>query len=311
MKVTKAAEARASGGTEQAMELINGYAKRELAPEEVFIFDLKLCDNQVDRDNERFSRAALEELAGLFVGKTGIFDHNWSAAGQKARIFSTQVVEDDTQSTAAGEPYAYLKASAYMLREGNEALIAEIEGGIKREVSVGCSMGKAVCSICGEERGSVKCGHMPGSIYGGRSCYFTLEEPKDAYEWSFVAVPAQTQAGVIKKFTRERKAATLEELAEEFADSGALKQLRALKEAAAVGNDHMAALREQVVKLSAMAGSGIDGEILRSAAGRMSYEELMGFRKAFEKKVDEMLPSATQLKSVRREEKISEEEFKV
>ena len=35
-----------------------------------------------------------------------------------------------------------------------EKLIADIEGGIKKEVSVGCAMGQARCSICGEPYGT-------------------------------------------------------------------------------------------------------------------------------------------------------------
>ena len=39
--------------------------------------------------------------------------------------------------------------------------------------------------------------------YGGKLCYFTLKAPTDAYEWSFVAVPAQRKAGVMKSFIYE------------------------------------------------------------------------------------------------------------
>ncbi|MFR6411127.1 MAG: hypothetical protein ACLUNX_03185 [Angelakisella sp.] len=35
-----------------------------------------LCDNDLDRDHECFTDAALEKLAVLFRGKTGIFDHD-------------------------------------------------------------------------------------------------------------------------------------------------------------------------------------------------------------------------------------------
>ena len=42
------------------------------------------------------------------------------------------------------------------------------------------------------------CGHRRGQTYDGRLCFFNLEEPADAYEWSFVAVPAQRKAGVVK-----------------------------------------------------------------------------------------------------------------
>ncbi|MFQ9918464.1 MAG: hypothetical protein ACLRWQ_20920 [Flavonifractor plautii] len=55
--------------------------------------------------------------------------------------------------TEAGEgPTAIWKGCAYLLRtEGNRELIAAIEGGIKKEVSVGCAVERSVCSICGEE----------------------------------------------------------------------------------------------------------------------------------------------------------------
>lgn len=80
--------------------------------------------------------------------------------------------------------------------EANQDLIAEIEGGIKKEISVGCAVNRSTCSICGSVAGS--CSHRRGQIYDGRLCFFNLEEPADAYEWSFVAVPAQRKAGVVK-----------------------------------------------------------------------------------------------------------------
>ncbi|MGM9521839.1 MAG: hypothetical protein ACI3VB_05100 [Oscillospiraceae bacterium] len=312
MKITKEAvpEGRLKA-TEEAMRLINGYSKRELAAEEVFIFELRLCDNQVDRDHERFSAKALKGLAELFVGKTGIFDHQWTSSGQKARIFKTEVVEEPERAGINGERYAYLKASAYMLREGNGELISEIEGGIKREVSVGCSMGSAICSICGEERGSAKCGHSAGREYGGKLCYFTLDDPKDAYEWSFVAVPAQKEAGVMKKYSVKEKASTLEELVKLSGDNKIAAELEKLKTAAAMGDSYISGLRNEVVRLSAMARSGIDEGTIKSTADKMSEEELLSFKKAFERKIDAMLPVRTQLIGGAAPVKSSGEEFKI
>ena len=74
--------------SQEDMALINGLAKSALKPEEVYTFSLRLCDNEIDRDFERFDREALERLKELFVGKSGIFDHQWSAAGQTARIYN-------------------------------------------------------------------------------------------------------------------------------------------------------------------------------------------------------------------------------
>lgn len=182
---------------EQDLAGINALARRELTVEEVYAFPVRLCDNEVDRDFEQFSRKSLEKLAELFVGKSGLFDHQWTALGQTARLYKAEVVEEPEHLTATGEPLCYLKGWAYMLRnEQTEPLIDQIEAGIKKEVSVGCAISRSICSICGRESGH--CGHQKGRQYEGKLCYFILEDPTDAYEWSFVAVPAQPAAGVIK-----------------------------------------------------------------------------------------------------------------
>ena len=187
--------------TAEELARINRFAKKELRAEEVYTFAVKLCDNEVDRDFERFDRAALEKLAELFVGRTGIFDHSWSAGGQTARIYRAEVIEEETRTTA-GDKYCWCKGWAYMLRtEKNAELIAEIEGGIKKEVSVGCSAAKRSCSICGKDAGL--CEHERGKYYGGKLCYAVLSDITDAYEWSFVAVPAQRAAGVVKRFGQD------------------------------------------------------------------------------------------------------------
>ena len=131
--------------TQEELQAINRYAKAELTEDQVYTFSVRLCDNEVDRDMERFATEDLERLGELFLGKSGIFDHQWSAKGQTARIYRTEVVREPGVVTAAGDEYRWLKAWAYLMRtEKNQDLITEIEGGIKKEVSVGCSMGRSV-----------------------------------------------------------------------------------------------------------------------------------------------------------------------
>ena len=55
---------------------LNEFTRREHTEDEVYIFDLVLCDNDIDRDGECFSLSALETLQKLFIGKTGLFDHD-------------------------------------------------------------------------------------------------------------------------------------------------------------------------------------------------------------------------------------------
>ena len=66
--------------TEEELALVNRQSRKELTAAEVYLFAVRLCDNEVDRDGEQFPQATLEQLAELFVGKSGIFDHRWSAA---------------------------------------------------------------------------------------------------------------------------------------------------------------------------------------------------------------------------------------
>lgn len=187
--------------TDELMEKVNKFTRKTLSAEEIYAFPVILCDNEIDRDNERFSIDALRKLAPLFIGKTGIFDHNPKGENQTARIFDTEVKTYTDRVTSAGEPYTCLIGKAYMVRTAKSAdLISEIEGGIKKEVSVSCSVKKQLCSICGADMKKSPCTHIKGAKYGDKICSVILDEPFDAYEWSFVAVPAQKNAGVTKKY---------------------------------------------------------------------------------------------------------------
>lgn len=175
---------------------INRQTLVALKAEDVFTFRIAACDDQPDRDNEQFTAACLQGLAKLYVGKTVIMDHNWSAACQTARIYDAAVEPSGKANR--------LVLSAYMLRNDATApVIASIEGGILREVSVGCRVAKAICPICGTNKREKWCEHLPGAVYGGVKCIVQLEKPTDAYEVSFCAVPVQPAAGVVKAYGGE------------------------------------------------------------------------------------------------------------
>lgn len=189
----------------QTLKQINAFTRRPLTENEVFIFSVILCDNEIDRDFEQFSDDSLLTLKSLFLGKTGVFDHVSTGANQTARIFFTDVIANTHRKNSIGQPYKYLLAKAYMVKsEKNKDLILEIDAGIKKEISIGCAIKSKLCSICGANHKVNPCSHIPGKTYNVKgvksTCYLTLEQPLDAYEWSFVAVPAQVNAGVIKNF---------------------------------------------------------------------------------------------------------------
>ena len=282
MQITKATEAVSSGvPTAVQLEAINAQAKAQLTAEQVYVFSLRLCDDQPDRDHERFDTAALPGLAKLFIGKTGIVDHRWSADNQIARIFETQVVKE--------EGVSFIKAWAYIRRgNSNDEIIADIEAGIKKEVSVGCAMGRCVCSVCGSEYGT--CGHRKGEYYDGQLCCGILGEPMDAYEFSFVAVPAQPAAGVLKAVGGRSK--SLKELAEEF---GVQAEYRGLFKEAELGRQYRKELETDVVRMCKILDLGAEHDVLQNIVKTAAAEDLIKLKAALEAKTAEVLPVTSQL----------------
>lgn len=245
---------------------INSFTRRNFSEDEVYIFDVILCDNEIDRDAERFSHNSLLSLQKLFIGKTGISDHNPKSENQLARIFDTQLIKDNSRLTSWGEPYEYLKASVYMIRtDANKDLIAEIEGGIKKEVSISCSAQKKKCSVCGCDKDTAVCSHMKGRMYSGKLCHTVLDDVTDAYEWSFVAVPAQVNAGVTKHYTENETHFT-------DADVNALKNAR---------QD----IFRDIIRLAFMNGGEVYSKSVSDMAENLDMQSLITLKHKLEKNI--------------------------
>ncbi len=277
--------------SEQELELINKYTVKPLSADEVYTFGLVLCDNEVDRDFERFDIASLEKLAELFVGKTGIFDHNMSGKDQTARIFSCHVETEDNRLTSTGEKYTKLCARAYMPRsEKNAALIGEIDAGIKKETSVGCAVAKSICSICGKDSRTENCPHIKGREYSSKLCHRILSEPTDAYEWSFVAVPAQKAAGVTKSYSaNEQTVKTVKRLSYASGTMTLTKSeaddlysyINELKRLAREGEEYREELICDVIRMGAVALPDMQGESLSAICETLDIARLRELKKAF------------------------------
>ncbi|MGN1081060.1 MAG: hypothetical protein ACI4QV_03110, partial [Acutalibacteraceae bacterium] len=109
-------------------------------------------------------------------------------------------------------------------------------------------------------------------------CYHTLKDPADAYEWSFVAVPAQRKAGVTKSFdemTEKFKFADeitvnkecFEDIASQLSDYG---------QKSAVADEYIEKLKNEIVALSVFS-TPLSSKAIRSAVDKMSFEELKAF----------------------------------
>ena len=209
--ICKSANVESQDVTQEDLNKINKFTLLPLTAEEVFTFKIVMGDNEIDdRNYEPFNLNALKDLKKLYVGKTMIKDHSRRSDNQIARIYETELVQEEpTKLTGAGEIFTKLIAKCYMVKTPSNAdLIQEIKAGIKKEVSTGCKPKHAYCSICGTDNTKTYCNHYWGREYdtvnGKKTCYFTLDGAKEAYEVSFVAVPAQPRAGVTKHYCEEK-----------------------------------------------------------------------------------------------------------
>lgn len=287
-----------SVATNEDLAKIQQFSRRELLPEEIYVFNVDLCNNDVDRDYEKFSVETLKQMAELFVGKTGIFDHSMKSTDQTARIFDAFVEKVNGKKTADGEDFYSLKAKAYMLNnEENKSLIDSIEAGIKKEVSVSCSVDKAYCSICHTDKKRAACEHRKGKMYGDRLCFNILTDATDAYEFSFVAVPAQREAGVTKSFSIKEEA-EMQDIVKMISQGDEItlsksqtnelySYIEGLKQEAELGEAYKKKLIKQVVDLFKSAFPKMDEALFVSVASVMTSKELLGFCDGMKKSLNE------------------------
>lgn len=155
--------------TDDELENINKLANRKYSASDLYVFDAILCDNELDKDNEAFSLDALKQLRNLFVGKTGIVSSD-PAENLTARIFACEIETLHDRKTSYGDIYYCLVASIYIyvpINESTQTLIHQIESSIKKEISIGCSVGIA-------------------------KKYTIIHNVLDVYDWALVHTPEHT-----------------------------------------------------------------------------------------------------------------------
>lgn len=330
--IKSASDVAVTTGTpdEEALALISRFARKTPDAENIYTFSVILCDNEIDRDNERFSVESLEKLKDMFVGVTGIFDHSMKSSDQTARIYKTEIVRDESKITITGEVYTCLKAWCYMLRtEKNSELINEIDGGIKKEVSVSCSVEKKLCSVCGSDIRGRDCSHTVGEIYGTKQCHIVLDNPTDAYEWSFVAVPAQRNAGVAKSMKKKHAEKIFCDtvIPEEIIKSAVNAkenvtltptQIKAfgdyienMKSDAELGKDRRREAEKEIIALSAFTLPDADTSLMSTILEKLSGDEVMMLRKAFGGRAEKLAVYTENFSSEKRKSFNDNSQFKI
>lgn len=147
------------------------------------IITVRLADNGIDRDYERFSVSALHDMAKLYAGKNGIIGEDINGKTQWGRILSCEVRTNPNKLTRSGEIYTYLEARVIIPRTNeNDKLLNELMNKTQ-EGSISCSVRNRVCSLCGETDCTK---HKKGTLYHGQLVEKVLNDIIDVYEWAIV-----------------------------------------------------------------------------------------------------------------------------
>lgn len=182
------------------LELIKSHTvEQNIDKNDLFVFRVRLCDTNIDRVFDKMTPHFIEQVANRASGMPCLFDHVWEADGIEARVYKAESVKEGNE--------CYVKLYCYCLSSQKDT-IDRIRYGLLREVSIGFESIHDKCSICGCEttkgkNGETLCpnGHTMGKEYDGKLCYNIIDELSDLLEFSFVSVPAQRQASIIKNFT--------------------------------------------------------------------------------------------------------------
>lgn len=186
------------------MKQINKNTRKNFTRDDIYAFEITLCDSELDVDYEAISKDCLYKLKDLSLGSSGFL-----TSDIMARIFDTYIEKvfiSRSNSILAEETYK-LKAKAYVFK--NAIAEEELNHILNHpEISVGFSVKRRVCSICGSSECSK---HIKGQKYIDEAgfeqlCYILLNDPTDFYEWS--VVPKQQESKLNDDKSKKNKVTT-------------------------------------------------------------------------------------------------------
>lgn len=136
--------------TDEQLAKINTFALEEQTKETVYVRKFIACHNMIDRDNERFSEPLLDDYAKTFPGKSFLVGHDVRSLA-KGLVFEAYIEEmaaaefkkltnEKTRLPEGVDKVTVLFAWVYFMKiPDNETILANLDGGVYRHVSIGFS----------------------------------------------------------------------------------------------------------------------------------------------------------------------------
>lgn len=185
--------------TPEMLTAINRFALTPLTSEEVYVRKLLLAHNCIDRDNERFPDAMLDQFASSITGKSLLIGHSRKETGSGLFFdaYTEEMTADQFKTLTGEDPrlpettstVKVLWAWFYTLKTASsEEWLKWIDGGIVRH----CSIGFAAADITAIRKEP-----------NGPAIYWEYVPPGEALEGSLVWLGAQPGATAQKNMKHE------------------------------------------------------------------------------------------------------------
>jgi hypothetical protein len=178
------------------MAAIRAFALSDIDPADLYIRRMVVANDAVDRNWEQFTAPVLDHLAMTLPGKALLVAHD------KRPLPAGLVYRAQTRPAQPGEAgQTSLEAWFYLVKSPeNEYLRRQMDAGVVRYVSIGCTYDQRLCNIC--DSNYWDCAHWRGqTLPDGR--VVTLRyggDPRryEAHEVSLVYLGAQREAQLAK-----------------------------------------------------------------------------------------------------------------
>ena len=127
---------------EWTQERLDKVANYNGSSNDTMLFAFIAADNEIDKDNERFSLKSLKTISSMLIGKTGQIGLP-NEVKALARVIESNVRIDPNKRTKFGSVYVYVEAVAYIKKNfATEGICNKIDNGEITEISLGVSCDK-------------------------------------------------------------------------------------------------------------------------------------------------------------------------
>ncbi|MDO8282690.1 MAG: hypothetical protein Q7U10_08760 [Thermodesulfovibrionia bacterium] len=160
MKITKnkilksfGAKAVITTPDDTQLAIINGFTKRVFTADELYVSQIRLANNAIDRDGERFSDETLQGFIDSAVKKTWLLDHDKKVRSAIGKIFAVEKesmtiedakkIDENIELPAGMKEVIFFSPWIYIPKKGiSDQDLIKIEAGIYDFASIGFSADK-------------------------------------------------------------------------------------------------------------------------------------------------------------------------